>query len=341
MRILRGRTLLGAITLSVGAALCATPAATAAGPATAASGYRIVDLGTLGGGGHSDAIAINERGHIAGTSNGRAVLWRNGHIIDLGVLPGARDSYPLDLNDRDEVVGSSTIVLSQGEEPETTVHAFVWRNGRMRDLGALPGGDYSVATGINERGDIVGRSTHQTGPWGSYYSHAVLWRNGGIVELESDEVLSYAEDITNDGWIVGSRGTPADPETYTEAVAWKDGRATVLYPGDAVAANERHQAIGSHLSVGSSVLWTRGVVTDVGRPPGDAFVMAADINNRGQVVGWAESGAFVWHQGTAPTVLPDLGGSGGASAAGINDRGQIVGGASLSDIEAHAVLWTR
>jgi probable HAF family extracellular repeat protein len=340
MRIRRGRILLSAITLSIGAALLPMWTATAA-PVTETSGYRIVDLENWGGGsGDSSAIAINERGHIVGFSGGHGVLWREGHAIDLGLLPSGTAFYPLDINERDEVVGYARILLSGGEEPESTLHAFVWRNGRIHDLGGLPGGDYSVATGINDSGDIVGRSSSVRGEWGPYYVHAVRWHAGRISELESKDVLSFAEDITNDGWIVGSRGTPADPVTYTQAVAWKNDGSTVLYPGDAMAANERHQAIGNHLDFGAFVLWTRGEVVKLQKPAGDVSAMAGDMNNRGQVVGWADSGAVLWRN-AIPSLLPDLALTGRSSASGINNRGQIVGSSSLSDIETHAVLWTR
>ncbi|HEX6470147.1 MAG TPA: hypothetical protein VF069_13700 [Streptosporangiaceae bacterium] len=339
MRILRGRTLLSAITVCLGAALVTTSTATAA-PVTETSGYRVIDLENWGGAsGYSWAIAINDRGHIAGSSNGRGVLWRDGHAIDLGMLPGGTACYPLDINDRDEVVGYARILLSGGEEPVFTLRAFVWRNGRIHDLGGLPGGDYSVATGINDAGDIVGRSSRVLGEWAPYYVHAVRWHAGRIGELESADVLSHAEDITNDGWVVGSRGTPADPVTYTQAVAWKNGQSTVLYPGDAIAANERHQAMGSHLN-GGFVLWTRGEVVRLQKPGDDVSAMAEDINNLGQAVGWADSGAVLWRQ-AVPSLLPDLALPGRSGASGINDRGQIVGWSSLSDIEQHAVLWTR
>src|SRR5262249_47931464 len=60
----------------------------AAGP-VAPDGRRlhVVDLGTLGGD-TSSAVAVNDLGHVAGTSvtvdaTLHAFLWRDGHMIDL------------------------------------------------------------------------------------------------------------------------------------------------------------------------------------------------------------------------------------------------------------------
>jgi probable HAF family extracellular repeat protein len=49
------------------------------------------------------------------------------------------------------------------------VHAFLWENGAMTDLGTL-GGNYSVAVVINERGQVVGYSLTASGE-----EHAFLW----------------------------------------------------------------------------------------------------------------------------------------------------------------------
>ncbi len=50
-------------------------------------------------------------------------------------------------------------------------NAFIWRNGTgMHDFGTLAEGQWSVASGINDKGQIVGDSGNATGE-----SHAVLW----------------------------------------------------------------------------------------------------------------------------------------------------------------------
>jgi probable HAF family extracellular repeat protein len=67
------------------------------------------------------------------------------------------------INARGQVVGQST--TASGE-----LHAFLWEDGVMHDLGTL-GGDYSAALGINARGEIVGQSVAST----TSPLQAVLW----------------------------------------------------------------------------------------------------------------------------------------------------------------------
>ena len=71
--------------------------------------------------------------------------------------------------------------------------------------------------------------------------------------------------------------------------------------------------------------------------------LAYDVNNKGQVVGYYQTGtgtrAFLWEKG----VRKDLGTLGGnySIAYAINDAGQIVGESALSDedFEIHGFLW--
>jgi probable HAF family extracellular repeat protein len=81
-------------------------------------------------------------------------------------------------------------------------------------------------------------------------------------------------------------------------------------------------------------------ITDLGTPAGGRFSLAADINNRGQVVGTylTDSGEFLpflWEDGKKID-LGTLPGGGYSVASGINSRGQVVG-----DSKGRAVLWHR
>jgi uncharacterized membrane protein len=75
--------------------------------------------------------------------------------------------------------------------------------------------------------------------------------------------------------------------------------------------------------------------------PSTAFSQVGGINDHDQLVGATDSGAYLWQPGEM-TALPPL--AGGGPAADINNRGQIVGGENATNPDntnPHAVLWTR
>lgn len=125
------------------------------------------DLGTLGGS-RSRAVAVNDHGQVVGVSRTESgtdwdgFLWENGEMTGLGTL-GGTGSIAIDINNRGQVVGSSS------PPPGSDIidsRAFVWRDGRMTDLGALlddppPDATARLSAGIdvNDRGQIVGSVT--------------------------------------------------------------------------------------------------------------------------------------------------------------------------------------
>src|SRR5688572_14952640 len=81
-------------------------------------------------------------------------------------------------------------------------------------------------------------------------------------------------------------------------------------------------------------------VTDLGVfDPKIQSAHANDLNEAGQVVGYAGNRAFIWQDG-ALTALPTLGGTAGMAEA-INEHGQIVGSSTLTTPPTgnRAVLW--
>ena len=110
---------------------------------------------------YSSANAINTAGQIAGNSEigGSPVAFRLTVGANRQDIPGIRGSsmnYPRAMNEAGEVVGSSNWFLVQVGE---VGRAFLWSpiSGTI-DLGAPPGRQWSLATGINNRGQIVGSS---------------------------------------------------------------------------------------------------------------------------------------------------------------------------------------
>lgn len=71
----------------------------------------------------------------------------------------------------------------------------------VRDLGTLPGGEFSRAQGLNDLGDVAGESP-KIGVGG--YTFAVAWINNQIVEVTgSGNRYSGATDINNLREVVG------------------------------------------------------------------------------------------------------------------------------------------
>lgn len=122
------------------------------------------------------ALKINRSGLILGFSyprglgepeNARGLLWKGTKLRDLGTLipncDDACDTTPKALSDAGQVVG----VTRRGSGVD---HGFVWQDGHMHDLGALPGsGASSIATAINSHDQIIGTSTVNG------ERHAVIW----------------------------------------------------------------------------------------------------------------------------------------------------------------------
>jgi probable HAF family extracellular repeat protein len=126
-------------------------------------------------------------------------------IIDLGTLGGS-EANATGINDRGQVVGYSNTTTG-------AIHAFLWEDGTMTDLGTLPGGIQSQAYAINSRGQIVGGGSDASGDM-----RAVRWEDSTIVDLGTlpGGRLSQALAINNRGQVVGYNYYPLHAVLWTK-----------------------------------------------------------------------------------------------------------------------------
>ena len=145
------------------------------------------------------ATSINSSGQIAGNKYGNgithAVVVSNAADVlttatytELSGLGGA-STYANSINDNGQVVGNAQLADNMA------LHATLWSNGTVTDLGA--GNAYT----INNMGWIVGSSN----------SHATLWSNSTVIDLGTlGGVYSFAYSINNAGLVVGSADTASN-----------------------------------------------------------------------------------------------------------------------------------
>jgi probable HAF family extracellular repeat protein len=174
---------------------------------------------------------------------------------------------------------------------------------------APPGTGQSQATGINERGGVIGVTTRHG------RDRAFYWRNERWTRIESLSPFANPPLAINDrGQVLGR---------------WK----------------ERHSWRGHFRRWNwRGYVWQSGRSVDLGTLGGE-YTRARAMNERGQVVGESETPteladhAFLWERGR----LRDLGTLGGrhSGATAINDSGVIVGWSQTHDGDWHGFRWRR
>lgn len=310
--------------------------------ATGSAGeLEIVDIGTLGG---PDSFArdINDRSEVVGESTivigddltTHAFVWRDGQMTDLGTLdPNPQDiSSASAINEQGQIVGYSTHVARFGG---LTRRAVMWSDGQIVDLGTLGGPD-SEATGINDHGDVVGRSTTASGE-----IHAFLWSGGRMIDLgtpDGDD-LSAAVAINDQGQVVAS-----EPWVWQAGVWWPLEEMEGVARSRPYANNDLGHIVGvADNDTGESlraIVWRHGAPELLDGFPKDEATEALDINDQGQIVGASyNDDAFLWEDGKV-TRLPGL--LGKAVPKAINEHGQIAGYSLVTDDivpQYHAAIW--
>jgi probable HAF family extracellular repeat protein len=205
-------------------------------------------------------------------------------IVDLGTL-GGDSSEASGINLLGDVVG--TAVLANGKP-----RAFLYRAGRMVDLGTLTGGTESYAAAIADNGVIVGYSGINDYPYIPEFKYqGFIWQEGTMRSVGS--LYCYCSVSRRYGT---SRTLAVNNAGIAVGSTLAGGFGTPTHPGDvsseARALNIQTDVVGrsgnGDLSTSRAMLWRGSMAVDLHTAVSDnswTLQVATGINNTGQIVG--------------------------------------------------------
>jgi probable HAF family extracellular repeat protein len=309
--------------------------------------YKLVVIEPLGGPTSNASgpglVVLNNRGTYAAIANTAAanpnancfipfnagdcfvehpVLWHKGTLTDLELLPGGANGQTVSISENGLIAGFSENGMTDPLSGLPVGRAVLWtKDGKVIDLGTVPGGTGSMVIAVNNRGQAVGFSDNDVSdPFSmvggfATQTRAFLWQHGVMEDLGT---LGGSDSIAGN---LNERGQIA-------GISYTDSNASPNCPW----------ALTTH-----PFFWEKGKMTDVGSLGGTCGAVNW-MNNRGQVVGFSNvtgdqsNHAFLWDKEHG---LKDLGTLPGGSFSGanwINDAGEIAGASDVSN-GGHAVLW--
>ncbi len=350
----------------------------AAQPGTSQT-YTVTDLGTFPGGTYSTALAIDEAGQVTGWSSGTygpggeaysyAFIYRDGKLLNLGALGGDSSigygiaSDPDDAQDKNKTEKGAQVTGAANTASGAT-HAFLYKDGLMRDLGLLPRGTTSQGNAINRLGEVAGEADNSTG-----IVVAFLYKHGTLIDLGAfpGGEGSLAFGINDLGDVTGTAGAGTDSDGFLYSNGKLRDIGKLPLPGanysTGRAINNAREITGDSgiLAGGSNhgFLYSKGKMVDLGLLPTGKSSSGMAINSLGQIVGVADvfvpypppitspPGIHVGHgilysegkMHDLNAMIPANSGWVLGTASGINDRGQIAGTGTINN-EIHGYLLT-
>jgi hypothetical protein len=274
-----------------------------------------LDLGTFGSRG-AIPTAINNRGDIVGVASEEqgfvGFLWTR----QAGFQQLAAEATPVDINDRGQIVGQ---LVTCNPDDTCRTSGFLWstREGFL-DLGRF------IPAAINERGDIAGFCVDAL--------RACVWRRGALRPIAAP--LSFAFGINDRGDVVGG-SFDADGAPLDAFIVRGNGRVVNLGTGRPDDINNHGVVSGwmPGIENSSAAMWVDGVFMLLAGEPS----ITSGVNASGWVLVNREGFASARNARTGAVI--ELAPQGAAEAADINDRGEIVGTADLGTGRSHIVIW--
>ena len=253
--------------------------------------------------------------------------------------------YPNGMNASGQVAGYGPIKPGSNFPS----HAMLFGNGRLSDLGTLNSGAYSIATGINRLGQVVGYA--ETGPG---TQHAFLYTNGSLQDLGTlGGGNSNASAINDSGQVVGmsqiSGSSCLQAFTYANGVMRPTGTCESTYNGKFLNNRGDVAGVSTTGSAEHTFFSANGTsVVDVGclfavPCPKTATTYAMAMNSAGAITGYSSVATGGYHAFLARAgQIIDLGTLGGTYSMGyaINASGDVTGYSEVSG-QMHAFLYSK
>ena len=240
---------------------------------------------------------------------------------------------PRKVNNAGEVTGFSYVAAT------SHAHAFLYRNGTIRDLGTL-GGAASYGHDINDSGDVVGHSLTATGA-----DRAFCYCNGLMQELPTlGGSYGQAYAINSAGTIVGQSDDANG--TYLGFI-YRSGWASAISTlggnyGDANAVNDAgHVAGRSTMAVGAmhAYLLQGSTMVDLAAGTSGRDFTVYGMNDADDVVGMWIPGTgtsptgFLYRDGVPSEITAEY-----HEPIDVNNAGVVVGSAAFGN-ENRAFVW--
>ncbi len=254
---------------------------------------KLTQLTPLAGDTFAYPRGLNDKNQVVGVSYSldrpqRAVMFVQGQARSLSVA-NRLYSEANDINNLGQIVGGFADTIGQ------SMPYMSW-HGTLRVLGTLGAPRRNDAGfGINDRGQIVGDVGNPNTPPDIGASIAFLYEHGVMRALATPAGYgSHAVRINRSGQIVGWTEKIGGGIDGRRAVMWKNGARITLVdePSDARGINNLGQAVGGVYMREGGFLYTpgrgsRNLNELIDPAPGYRLIYPQDINDSGQIVGYA------------------------------------------------------